>query len=355
MPSAPARVNYSRSRKAKSASPARRRRSLRAGSAPGRLGASLNPRYRRAKSASPGVRPWSPPRSRRGSAPVRRGSSVGRGAKALTTLLALQAALMGRKANTPYVGASGKALAVWPLGTTVPNYAYMTRTSGRKHELAKFPVVERGRLRRPLTCGRKACLGGQPNASLYEPRKIQSHIYGTKVPRKFGNRPLINLPVPVISAANVLRFEARGYQFPKSVLKQAHAGVPITANFKPSKRTLEALAAKDPRLLPALFEAAKPLPSRFNRKITLPPNVQRKLAALEARGRTAAAESAAKALAAPWKVAAKARSFTGRAAASVGRGAVAVGRGVRYTASLPGKGRRALMRVLTAQERRLPN
>ena len=346
MPSAPARVSP-RSRKAKSASPARRRRSLRAGSAPGRLGASLNPRYRRAKSASPGVRPWSPPRARRGSAPARRGASVGRGAKALTTLLALQAALKG---NTPYVGAPGKALAVWPLGTTGPNYAYMTRTSGRKHELAKFPVVERGRLRRPLTCGRKACLGGQPNVSLYEPKKIQSHIYGTKVPRKFGNRPLINLPVPVISAANVLRFEAQGYQFPKSVLKQAHAGAPITANFKPSKRTLEALAAKDPRLLPALFEAAKPLPSRFNRthKITLPPNVQRKLAALEARGRTATAESAAKALVAPWKVAAKARNLTGRAAASVGRR-------LGYAASLPGKGRRALMRALTAQERRLPN
>jgi len=357
MPSAPARVNYSRSHKAKSASPARRRSSLRAGSAPGRLGASLNPRYRRAKSASPGVRHWSPPRARQGSAAVRRGSSVGRGAKALTALLALQAALGGRKVNTPYVGASGKALAVWPLGTTVPNYAYMTRTSGRKHELAKFPAVERVRIRRPLTCGRKACLGGQPNASLYEPRKIQSHIYGTKVPRKFGNRPLINLPVPVISAANVLRFEAQGYQFPKSVLKQAHAGAPITANFKLSKRTMEALAAKDPRLLPALLEASKPLPSHFNRthELVLPPSVQRKLAALETRGRSAAVMSTAKALVAPWKVAAKARNLTGRAAASVGRGAAAVGRGVRYTASLPGKGRRALMRALTAQERRLPN
>jgi len=357
MPSAPARVNYSRSHKVKSASPARRRSSLRAGSAPGRLGASLNPRYRRAKSASPGVRHWSPPRARQGSAAVRRGSSVGRGAKALTALLALQAALGGRKVNTPYVGASGKALAVWPLGTTVPNYAYMTRTSGRKHELAKFPAVERVRIRRPLTCGRKACLGGQPNASLYEPRKIQSHIYGTKVPRKFGNRPLINLPVPVISAANVLRFEAQGYQFPKSVLKQAHAGAPITANFKLSKRTMEALAAKDPRLLPALLEASKPLPSHFNRthELVLPPSVQRKLAALETRGRSAAVMSTAKALVAPWKVAAKARNLTGRAAASVGRGAAAVGRGVRYTASLPGKGRRALMRALTAQERRLPN
>lgn len=358
MTSAPARVNQ-RPHRAKSASPARRRRSLRAGSAPGRLGSSVNPRYRRAKSASPGVRPWSPPRARRGSAPARRGASVGRGAKALTSFLALQAALMGRKVNTPYAGASGKALAVWPLGTSGPNYAYMTRTMAPKYpyKLNRFPAVERIRARRPLTCGRKACLGGQPNASLYEPMMIRSHIYGTKVPRKFGNRPLINLPVPVISATDVLRFEAQGYQFPKSVLKQAHAGMPITGNFKPSKRTMEALAAKNPRLLPALLEASKPLPSRFNRtgQLALPPSVQRKLAALEARGRSATAASAAKALVAPWKVAAKARNLTGRAAASAGRGAAAVGRGVGYAASLPGKGRRALMRALTAQERRLPN
>jgi hypothetical protein len=165
MPSAPARVRQPSTRRAKSASPARTRRSPRRRSAPARLGSSVNPRYRRAKSASPGVRPWSAPRARRGSAPARRGSSIGRGAKALTTLLALQAALKG---NTPYVGAPGKALAVWPLGTTGPNYAYMTRTMAPKYpyKLNKFPAVERVRIRRPLTCGRKACLGGQPNASL---------------------------------------------------------------------------------------------------------------------------------------------------------------------------------------------
>ena len=316
--------------------------------------------YRRAKSASPGVRRWSPARPRRAS--PRRASARGPGrlAKSLTALLALQGALMGRKANTPYVGAPGKALAIWPLGSTAaPNNLGLTRTMRMEYPygLAKFPVVERIRLRRPLTCGRKACLAGQPNRSLYEPKKIRSHIYGTKVPRKFGERPLINLPVPVISAGDVLRFEAQGYQFPKSVLKQAHMGMPITGNFKPSKRTLEALAAKNPRLLPALFEAAKPLPSRFNRtgQLALPAPVQRKLAALEARARAAAISGTAKAVAAPYKVAAKARNLTGRAAASVGRGASAVGRGARYAASLPGRGRRSLMRVLTAQERRLPN
>ena len=267
---------------------------------------------------------------------------------------------MGRKVNAPYVGAPGKALALYPLGATAPpNNLGLTRTMSMKYPyaLAKFPIVERVKLRRPLTCGRKACLGGQPNRSLYEPKMIRSHIYGTKVPRKFGNRPLINLPVPVISAGNVLKFEAQGYQFPKSVLKQAHMGLPITSNFAISKRTLEALANKDPRLLPALLEASKPIPSRFNRtkQLALPAPVQRKLAALEARTRAAAISGTAKALATPWVVAAKARNLTGRAAASVGRGASSVARGARYAAALPGRGRRSLMRVLTAQERRLPN
>ena len=346
MPSAPAGGARASPRRRASASPARARPSPGRRSAPARLGSSVNPMYRRAKSASPGVRHWSPARAR-GARRSARAAGPGRLAKGLTGLLALQAALMGRKVNTPYVGARGKALAVWPLGSAVPNSAYMTRTMGSRHELAKFPAVERVRIRRPLTCGRKACPAGQPNLSLYEPKRIRSHIYGTKVPRKFGNRHLINLPVPVISAANVLRFEAQGYQFPKKVLQQAHMGLPITSNFKPSKRTLEALANKDPRLLPALLEASKPIPSRF-RQLALPSGVQRKLAALEARARTVAISGTAKAVAAPFKVAAKARNLTGRAAVSVARGA-------RYAASLPGRGRRAMMRTLTAQERRLPN
>ena len=348
MPSAPARVS-THSRKAKSASPARRRRSLRAGSAPGRLGASVNPMYRRAKSASPGVRPWTPPRARRGS--VRR-SSVGRGAKALTTLLALQAALGGRKVNTPYVGASGKALAIYPLGTAAPphNLGPM-HTIGRKHQLNKFPVIERTRLRRPLTCGRKACLGGQPNSSLYEPKMTWVKLNGSRMPRKFGEGAWTNLPMPSISASNVLRFEAQGYQFPKSVLKQAHAGLPIAGNYKLSEKTAAALASKDPRMLPALLKAQMAPESRFNRTLGLPPKVQRKLAALEAQTRAAAISGTAKAVAAPWKVAAKARNLTGRAAASVGRGASAV----RSAVNLVGRGRRALMRSLKAQERRLPN
>jgi hypothetical protein len=309
--------------------------------------------YRRAKSASPGVRRWSPPRRARRS--VRAGPS--RLAKGLTGLLALQAALTGRKVNAPYVGAPGKTLAVWPLGAAVPNYPGLTHTIGRKHQLAKFPVVERTRRRRPLTCGRKACPAGQPNSSLYEGKMTWVKLNGSKMPRRYGEGAYANFPMPAISAANVLRFEAQGYQFPKSVLKQAHMGLPIIGTYKLSNKTLAALAAKDPRMLPALLEAGMPPPSRFNRtgQLALPVGVQRKLAALNARTRDAAISGAAKALAAPWKVAAKARNLTGRAAASVGRGASAVGRGARYTASLAGRGHRALMRTLTAQERRLPN
>ena len=362
MPSAPAggaRASSPR-RRAASASPAAARRSPGRRSAPARLGASVKPVYRRALSASPGVRKWSPPRPRSGSAPrVRRSARAGPGrlAKGLTGLLAFQAALMGRKVNTPYVGAPGKALAVWPLGSTVQNYPGLTHTIGRKHKLNKFLAVERTRRRRPLTCGRKACLAGQPNSSLYEGKMTWVKLNGSKMPRKYGDGAYANFPMPEISAANVLRFDAQGYQFPKSVLKQAHAGLPIIGNYKLSNKTLAALAAKDPRMLPSLIKAGMAPPSRFNRtgQLALPSGVQRKLAALNARTRAAAVSGTAKALAAPWKVAAKARNLTGRAAASVGRGASSVARGARYTTSLAGRGHRALMRTLKAQERRLPN
>ena len=361
MPSAPAggaRASPPRRRVA-SASPARARRSPGRRSAPAPLGGSPNPRYRRALSASPGVRRWSPGLARASPPRARRSPPRGpsRLAKGLTGLLALQAALMGRKVNAPYVGAPGKALAVWPLGASVPNYPGLTHTIGRKHQLNKFLAIERTRRRRPLTCGRKACLAGQPNSSLYEGKMTWVKLNGSKMPRRYGEGAYANFPVPTVSAANILRFEAQGYQFPKSVLKQAHAGLPIIGTYKLSNKTLAALAAKDPRMLPALLEAGRSPPSRFNRtgQLALPAGVQRKLAALNARTRAAAISGTAKALAAPWKVAAKARNLTGRAAASVGRGASAMGRGARYAASLPGRGHRALMRTLTAQERRLPN
>jgi hypothetical protein len=170
------------------------------------------------------------------------------------------------------------------------------------------------------------------------------------MPRKFGEGAYTNFPMPVISAANVLRFEAQGYQFPKSVLKQAHMGLPITGNYKLSNKTLAALAAKDTRMLPALLQAGMPLPSRFNRKaqLALPAGVQKRLLALEGRARSMAVSGTAKAAAFPWKAAAKARNVTGSVAASLGRG-------VSYAASLPGRGKRALGRIVSAQGRRLPN
>lgn len=352
MPSAPAggaRSPPSR-RRAKSSSPARRpARSPGRGSAPARAG-SVNPLYRRALSASPGVRAWTPARARGTRARRSVRTSSGRVAKGLTLAMALQAALMGRKGNTPYVGAPGKSLAVWPLGTSGPSYSHMTRTMGRRHELDKYLAVERTRARRPRTCGRKACLGGQPNSGLYEPKMTWVKLNGGRMPRKFGEGSFTNFPMPSISASNVLKFEAQGYQFPKSVLKQAHAGLPIGGNYKLSNKTAAALAAKDPRMLAALTKAQMPPASRFNRtkQLALPSGVQRKLQALENRARSMAVGGAAKAAVFPYKAAKKARNVTGYVAESVGRG-------MAYAASLPGRGKRALGRIVSAQGRRLTN
>ena len=124
-----------------------------------------------------------------------------------------------------------------------------------------------------------------------------------------------------------------------------------------SNRTKRLMAAKKPGLLPAVLEASMPPPSRFNRtaQLALPAGVQRKLQALEGRARSMAVGGTAKAVALPYKVAAKARNVTGNVAASVGRGVSSVARGVRYAASLPGRGKRALGRLVSAQGRRLPN
>lgn len=266
---------------------------------------------------------------------------------------------MGRKVNTPYVGAPGKALAIYPMGARAAvNNLGLTHTLGYKHELAKVPAFERSRLRRPRTCGRKACLAGQPNSSLYNaPFQWVPVGQHKKSGRKFGYGTYTNFPMPVISAANVLRMEREGYQFPKSVLQQALAGQPIIGTSKMSNRTKALLAARDPSLLPALIKASQPVPSRFNRtnQLALPAGVQRKLQALEGRARSMAVMGTAKAVAFPYKVAAKARNVTGSVAASIGRGAASVARGARYAASLPGKGKRAMGRIVSAQGRRLPN
>jgi hypothetical protein len=259
---------------------------------------------------------------------------------------------MRSRVNAPYVGTSGKALAVWPLGSRGPNNNLgLTRTMRMKYpySLSKYPAVERVQKRRPQTCGRKACLGGQPNRALYEPKVKWLQLNGGRMSRKFGEGTWANLPMPVISAADVRRFEAQGYQLPKSVLLQAHAGLPITANYKPSNKTLAAMAAKDPRMLPVLMEAGIPPPSRFNKEI--PVAVQRKLIALEGRARSAmgnaARKAAVKAAVAPWVIAAKARNATGKVATKVGQMLMAPVHAGRSVSARFHKARRSV--------RRLPN
>ena len=265
--------------------------------------------------------------------------------------------LGGARVNTPYVGKPGKAIAIWPLGSSGPHPMWMESKTYPKTELAKFPVVERVRgKRRPNLGGRKMFLGGQPPVSWYEPQPVWhklGRISNARGYRRLGLGTYNSLPRPVINPTNVLRLEAMGFQLPKTVLKQAHAGKAIISNFEFSNNMKEALARRNPRLLPALLKVSMPVPNRFG------PNQlgqgRKKLNALTASAEKAAIRGTVRAALAPWAVAAKARNLTGRAAAAAGRGASAVARGARYAAGLPGAGRRRLMKVLTAQERRLPN
>ena len=253
--------------------------------------------------------------------------------------------------NTPYVGKPGKAIAVWPLGSSGPHPIWMESKTYPKVALAKWPAVERtrGLKRRPNLGGRKLFPGGQPPTSWYEPAH-EWHKLGrvtqSRAIRKLGVGPYNVLPRPVINPTNVLRLEAMGFQLPKTVLKQAHAGKAIISNFEFSQNMKAALARRDPGILPALLKIGMPVPNRFGPNQLGGP--RKKLNALTAKGERAAIASAAHAAVAPWAVAAKARNLTGR-------GASAVARGARYAASLPGAARRSLMKVLKAQERRLPN
>lgn len=254
---------------------------------------------------------------------------------------------MGRGAGGPYVGAPGKALAVYPLGSSGPLPMGAMSKSYSVGALAKYPAIERTRLRRPLKGGRKAYPGGQISRSIYEP-KLKSIKFNQGL-RRAGPGNYNTLPIPVISAANVLRLEAAGFQLPRKVLQQAHMGQPIVSNFKPSNRMKKALAQRDPRLVPALLEFGMPVPNRFSEnQLGLPPSVRRKLHAMEGRARSLAIEGTAKAVATPWVVRRKVSNATGRAAAAIGRGA-------RYAASLPGRAKRASVRFLQGRGRKLPN
>lgn len=226
--------------------------------------------------------------------------------KSIVKGLALQSALTGKKVNTPYVGANGKSLAVWPLGSSAKYHP--PTTSYPYGMLGKYPVIEYKRSgRKPH---RKMFPGGQPPRHLYEP--VLYHA--PRAPRRAGLERLEPIPVPKITARNVLALANEGYVFPKSVLKQAAAGAPITANYKipewakgPSRSMHETRAKHMALTAPqAVNRVGKPRPP-----LALPSGVQNKLQKMESRARMMAAKSTAKIVTAPWKIAAKARNVTG--------------------------------------------
>lgn len=298
MVSAPARISVPRhrTRSAPQRTPKRSPVYRRASSAPARV--SVSPRGRRARSASPGVRPWAGPRR---TTPQRRPRSSGRLARSLTALLALSGAMRG---NTPYVGTSGKALAVWPLGTSGPRYP-STKTY-HYGPVAKFPVVEFKRLPNP---SRKMFPGGHALSEMYEPRVVYPG-FGRKVAPGFRG----GYPVGTIAPNKVLELSAKGLKFPKSVMKQAVAGEPIRANV-PYPKWAQLPLANDPWTTRAVTKAvfpALPGPPPRRRLMSLPASVYRGLERLEtgARAKVAkvAAKGVAKVLTAPVKAYRRTRS-----------------------------------------------
>lgn len=314
MVSAPAALGTSarRQRRAGSAPVGRsvRPASVRARSAPARL--SVGGRGRRAFSASPSLRSWAGP-------PARRPASKGRPsslAKMLTGALALQGIMMG--AGGPYVGgrpgrAPSTALAIYPLGSSAP---YVPESKTYPLPVAGRSVIEWTRPRRAP--GRKAFPGGQAPSDWYEPRMRQMDRLGAA--RKLGV-PVggASVPVPVISARDVIYLTEQGFIFPRKVMEQALMGQPITAN----KRVPN--WARDPEALPQgglrrLAEmATRPVPNRFSKKtqLALPPGVTSALRAIEGRVEKAAALGLAKTIAGPILAGRYVASLPGRAAASV--------------------------------------
>lgn len=319
----------------KSASPRR------AGSAPARVSASPNPRVRRAFSASPGVRRWAGPRSAARPASRRRGGA-GRMAKAVTSLLALQGALMGRTAGGPYVGAPGKTIAVYPLGSVA---RYEPPTLSYPYGLLPAHAAVELKPRRPNP-SRKMFLGGQIPRYMYEPELVYA-------PRTLAHPQITGrmkpIPKPVISARDVLLLSSAGHIFPKTVLKQATTGKPITGNHNIPNW---AMTTTDPELVAFLGKINMNPKNRVGvpRQLALPGPIQRKLRQLE----TASVLGVARAVTLPYKIAAKARNVTGKVATKVGRMLMAPVHMGRSVAASVGQTRRASARR-GSLVRRLPN
>lgn len=299
------------------------RRSTPRRSAPARV--SVTYRGRRALSAPPGVRRWTGPYRPATPRPTRKMRPSARRSLAagLLGLLALSGGAGG-----PHVGTSGKALAVWPLGSSGPT-PRGAATTYRYGSLPRTLAVEVPMRRRAPNPHRKMFPGGHALSGMYEPKLISRPAMHRKMlPGKGGP-----LPVPTITAGDVRFLENKGFVFPKKVHAQAERGHAIIGDANIPNW------ASDPqyrRTVAALLSTHKPPQNKYSvpHQLALPAPVQRKLKTLENRVKAAAAEGTARVVTFPYKTAAKARAATG------------------YIFSLPGRAFKSLKAVHNVARRR---
>ncbi len=307
MPSAPPRLAQEPRRRRSTGEVSRRERNTR-GSAPARLG-SAGRGPRRAISASPGARRWSGPF---------RATAPGRKVRP-TTRRTVKAGLLGLLALTggaggPYVGAPGKSLAVWPLGSSGPvmkpstmTYKYGPLPPALAVEV--LPRAKRTRLSRKLFPGSYALSG------MYEPEMLK----GPRVSRKLMAGRAEAFPLPTITSGDVRYLENKGFIFPKKVHNQAQLGHAIIGDAAIPEW---ARAPEYRRTVAAMLSTRSPARNKYSiqKQLALPAPVQRKLKALENRAKAAAVRSTVQVVTAPWKVAAGARRATGYIFGLPGRG-----------------------------------
>jgi hypothetical protein len=274
----------------------------RGGSAPAVLEPPL--KRRRALSAPAVLRGPSPPKPtarRRASVRHRRSS--------------LKAAALGLLALTggaggPYVGAPGKAIAVWPLGSSVVH----PPTAATVYKYGSLPArlaynVPRARKPNP---SRKLFPGSHALTEMYEP----TSAYRARISRKTTMGRGEPIPLPKITASDVRHLENQGLIFPRTVHEQAARGHAILSNKNVPAWVYEPKYRAEAKRILNNWKAPK---NRYGVKnqLALPPSVVSKLKALEERARKTVIVGTARAATMPWRVAARARQLPGKVYRSV--------------------------------------
>lgn len=227
--------------------PGRKTRSKtpRRGSAPARLAASPNPKYRRTRSASPGVRNWKGPRR---ASPRRSSRSAPRPSKLMRMLVAgLSLGAIGR-GNTPLNKQHfRKSLVPYPYGSSGYGRNLPLSKTYYPGSLSTVSVVERTRApKRPFTGGRKMFPGRHAPVKWYAPE-----VHRENPPRKFGigRKSRVSVVYPVTNARGIQALNLAGFKLPASTLNQARKGKPIVGNTKGPMIVLEKLRKLEKKLL----------------------------------------------------------------------------------------------------------